>query len=61
MEIKINCKLLEEQIYMCDIHASNASSEEERDIFDGIANLLDAIACAVEKDEDINFVKCEEV
>jgi hypothetical protein len=60
MKIKIDLNILEEQIYMCDVHANNASSEEEREIFEGIANLLSEIGFAVEKDEEINLVKCEE-
>lgn len=60
MEIKISLNLLKEQIYMCDVHANNASSEEERDIFEGISNLLDEIGFAVEKEEDIEFIRCEE-
>lgn len=59
MEIKIDLKLLEEQIYMCDIHADNASSEEEREIFIGIANLLSEISFAVEKEQEINFKRVD--
>jgi hypothetical protein len=57
MEIKIDLKLLEAQIYMCDIHADNASSEEEREIFIGIANLLSEISFAVEKEQGKIFVE----
>ena len=57
MKIKVDMKLLEEQIYMCDIHADNASSEEEREIFIGVANLLSEISWAVENEEYVTFVK----
>ena len=57
MNINIDLKLLEEQIYMCDIHADNASSEEEREIFIGVANLLSEISYSVENGMEINFVK----
>lgn len=57
MNINIDLKLLEEQIYMCDIHADNASSEEERELFIGIANLLSEISYYVEHEMEINFVK----
>ena len=57
MDINIDLKLLEEQIYMCDIHADNASSEEEREIFIGVANLLSEISWAVENEEYVTFVK----
>ena len=32
IEIKIDLNILKEQVYMCDVHAGNASSEEEREI-----------------------------
>jgi hypothetical protein len=57
MNINIDLKLLEEQIYMCDIHADNASSEEEREIFIGVANLLSEISYSVEHGMEINFVR----
>lgn len=60
MKIKIDLSILKEQIYMCDIHTDNASSEEEREVFDGISNLLDEICFAIEREEDIEFVRCEE-
>lgn len=55
MDIKIDLKLLDEQIYMCDVHANNASSEEERELFNGIANLLSEICYSVETGMKINF------
>ncbi len=55
MKIKIDLELLDAQIYECDIKADNASSEEERDIFEGIANLLSNIAFALENGDDIRF------
>ena len=55
MDIKIDLNLLDEQIYMCDVHANNASSEEERGLFNGIANLLSEIAYFVENGMKINF------
>ena len=57
MEIKIDLDILKEQIYMCDVHACNASSEEEREIFEGIANLLSEIDFAVENEQVIGFEK----
>ena len=57
MEIQIDLKLLDEQIYMCDIHSDNASSEEEREIFIGISNLLSEIGFAVEHGQEIHFEK----
>ena len=57
MKIKIDLDILKEQIYMCDIHADNASSEEERGLFEGIANLLSEISFAVEEEEEVKFVR----
>jgi hypothetical protein len=59
MKIKIDLSILEEQIYMCDVHADNASSEEEREIFVGIANLLSEINFAVEHEQEINFKRVD--
>ena len=53
MKIKIDLNLLHAQIQECDIKADNASTEEERDIFEGIANLLSEIAFAVENGKEI--------
>jgi len=57
MNIKISLDILKEQIYMCDIHADNASSEEERGLFEGIANFLSEISFAVEEKQEIEFVR----
>jgi hypothetical protein len=57
MVIKVDLKLLEEQIYMCDVHADNASTEDERGIFIGIANLLSEIGFAVEHEQEIHLEK----
>lgn len=57
MKIKIDLDILKEQIYMCDVHANNASSEEEREIFAGISNLLSEISFAVEEEEEVKFVR----
>lgn len=55
MKIKIDLELLNAQIQECDIKADNASTEEERGIFDGIADLLRDIAYGVEIDDEIYF------
>jgi hypothetical protein len=55
MIIKIDPNLLDAQIRECDIKANNASSEEERDAFDGIANLLSHILFAVTQGDEIIF------
>ena len=57
MIIKIDLELLNVQIRECDIKADNASSEEEKRIFEGIANLLSSIAYAVEKGYPIEVVE----
>lgn len=55
MKIKIDLELLSTQIQECDIKADNASTEEERGIFEGIANLLSDIAYGVEIGDEIYF------
>lgn len=55
MKIKIDLELLNAQIQECDIKADNASTEEERGIFEGIAELLSAISFAVENEDEIYF------
>lgn len=55
MVIRIDLELLNTQIKECDIKVDNASSEEEREIFEGITNLLSDIAFAVENGDDIRF------
>lgn len=55
MLCKIDLELLNNQIYECDIKANNASTEEERDIFEGIANLLSEISFAIESGVEIVF------
>lgn len=55
MKIKIDLDLLNAQIQECDIKADNASTEEERGIFEGIANLLSNISFAVENGDEIYF------
>ena len=57
MDVKIDYRLLNEQIKMCDIRSDNASSEEEREIFEGSANLLSEISFATETGQEVNFVK----
>ena len=59
MKIKINMKLFEEQIHMCDTKAEYGDKYEQ-DIFDGIANLLSEINFALENDEEIEFEKVDE-
>lgn len=60
MKIRVDMNLLQEQIYMCDNKAINASDEHECDLFKGISNLLDAIDYALTYDKGIEFEKVEE-
>ena len=61
MEIKIDLKLLDEQIKLLDVYASIINDVHKRDLVDGVINLLDRIEWALEEGEEINFVICEEV
>lgn len=57
MEIKIDCKILNEQIKILDIYASLLTNRSTKDMVDGVINLLDRICWALEEGEEINFVK----
>lgn len=62
MEIKIDCKLLSEQINLCDACVERYGADHAiGGLFDGIANLLSEICFAVEEDEDVCFVRSDEV
>lgn len=60
MEIKIDLELLREQITQCDIKANNASSEEEQELFDGLAEFLSAICYDVEHYRIAEIIEVEE-
>lgn len=53
--IKIDSKLLREQIQACVTKAINASDSDERNLFDGIENLLSEIDYALEEGSEIEF------
>ena len=55
MKIKIDCKLLNEQIQLLDMYASIITHEHKRDLVEGVINLLDHIAWAMEEGEEIYF------
>ena len=57
MEIKIDCKLLNEQIQLLDMYASIITHEHKRELVEGIINLLDLIEWALEEGEEIRIVK----
>ena len=59
MKLKIDMRLLKEQIDICDTQAINARNEYECDMLDGIANLLSEINYALENNEKIEFEKVE--
>lgn len=57
MQVLVDTDYLKKQIYMCDVHARNASSEEERELFEGLADFLDSIDYAIERNVEVNIVK----
>jgi hypothetical protein len=57
MQVLVDTDCLKKQIYMCDVHARNASSEEERELFEGLADFLDSIDYAIERNAEVNIVK----
>ena len=60
MVIKVNCKLLSEQIQLLDMYASVMSNKYNKGLVEGIANLLSEISFAVEENEEICFKRVEE-
>lgn len=61
MKIKINCKLLSEQIQLLDMYSSVMTNEHNKGLVEGIVNLLSEISFAVEEGEDVCFERYEEV
>lgn len=61
MEIKIDCKLLSEQIQFLDMYVGVISNKHNQKLVEGILNLLVEISFAVEEEQEINFIRCEEV
>ena len=57
MDIKVDCKLLDEQIQLLDMYSSVISNEYNKGLVDGIVNLLSAISFAVEEEREIKFVR----
>lgn len=60
VEIKVDCKMLNEQIELCDAYADMLKIAPLKGMFYGIAEFLSAICYAIENDREIHFVKCEE-
>lgn len=60
MKVKINLKLLEEQIELCDAYADTLNTGFLKEKFEGIANLLSEIRFLAEQGETVHFEKCEE-
>lgn len=60
MNIKVDCKILDEQIKMLDIYASLIRDDHKREMIDGVINLLDKICWALEEGEEIYLEKIEE-
>lgn len=60
MKVKINLKLLEEQIELCDAYADTLNTGFLKEKFEGIANLLSEIRFLAEQGETVHFEACEE-
>lgn len=60
MQIKVDCKLLSEQIQLLDAYASVMNNEYNKGLVEGISNFLSQISFAIEKDIEIEFIKSEE-
>ena len=60
MTIKIDCKLLSEQIQLLDMYAGVMSNKHNKELVEGILNLLSEISFAIEEEEKIEFERVEE-
>ena len=66
MKVKIDIKLLEEQIRFCDEFADIYEQSQVKELkevsekFEGIANLLSEIRFLAEMGETVHFEACEE-
>lgn len=59
-EIKIDCKILSEQIKIIDAYASVVVNGHTRDMIDGVVTLLDHILWALEEGEEISIEVAKE-
>ena len=57
MKIKIDCRLLSEQIQLLDMYAGVMSNKYNKELVEGILSLLSQISFAVEEEEEIKFVR----
>lgn len=60
MKIKVNCRVLAEQIELLDTYVRVMKNEDNIDLFEGISNLLSEISFAVEEGVPVTFVRCDE-
>lgn len=60
MILKIDSKLLKEQIAICDAYANMHKYKPLKEMFEGIANLLSEINCAVENGDEVYFEEVSE-
>ena len=59
MEIKIDCKLLNEQIEFLDLCSGIMTDEHKKGLFEGVAELLSQICFAVEDNRYISFKRVD--
>ena len=55
MKIKVDCKLLDEQIRFLDMYSSVITGEHNKELINGVTNLLSQINYAVEEDQELHF------
>ena len=60
MEIKVNCKLLSEQISLLEMYADVMSNKYNQGLVEGIINLLSEVSFAAEEEAEVQFVRCDE-
>lgn len=59
MEIKIDCKLLNEQIEFLDLYSGIMTDEYKKGLVEGVAEFLSQICFAVEDDRYISFKRVD--
>ena len=57
VEIKINCKLLSEQIQLLEMYCGVMSNKHNQGLVEGIINLLSEISFAAEEEAEVQFVR----
>ena len=55
MKLKIDCALLSEQIHLLEMYESVMTNKHNKELVEGVLNILSEVMWAVEEDEDLRF------